>query len=191
MNLENSNIDELWKGNDKKQEILYDAIGRHTASAITNALPAIQFPRKCYVFSSNITTWKELRSITNKSCVAILHKGKVWALGSKNGILEAFADKNISYIEEMDIPIYMMKLEHSDVIGMFYEIIENNLLSKGLSSFGKNKYFDRNSKRLRNGYFVYDAIKIALSFVKDNVVMNLLPTVHVLKSDGSQLDRFA
>ena len=38
---------------------------------------------------------------------------------------------------------------------------------------------------------VYDAIKIALSFVKDNVVMNLLPTVHVLKSDGSQLDRFA
>lgn len=191
MNLENSNIDELWKGNDKKQEILYDAIGKHTASAITNALPAIQFPRKCYVFSSNITTWKELRSITNKSCVAILHKGKVWALGSKNGILEAFADKNISYIEEMDIPIYMMKLEHSDVIGMFYEIIENNLLSKGLSSFGKNKYFDRNSKRLRNGYFVYDAIKIALSFVKDNVVMNLLPTVHVLKSDGSQLDRFA
>lgn len=191
MNLENTNIDELWKGHDKKQEILYDAIGRHTASAITNALPAIQFPRKCYVFSSNITTWKELRAITNNSCVAILHKGKVWALGSKNGILEAFADKNISDIEEMDIPIYMMKLEHSDVIGMFYEIIENNLLSKGLSSFGKNKYFDRNSRRLRNGYFVYDAIKIALSFVEDNVVMNLLPTVHVLKSDGSQLDRFA
>ena len=53
----------------------------------------------------------------------------------------------------------MMKLEHSDVIGMFYEIIENNLLSKGLSSFGKNKYFDINSRRLRNGYFVYDAIK--------------------------------
>ena len=191
MNLENTNIDELWKGHDKKQEILYDAIGRHTASAITNALSAIQFPRKCYVFSSNITTWKELRAITNNSCVAILHKEKVWALGSKNGILEAFADKIISDIEEMDIPIYMMKLEHSDVIGMFYEIIENNLLSKGLSSFGKNKYFDRNSRRLRNGYFVYDAIKIALSFVEDNVVINLLPTVHVLKSDGSQLDRFA
>lgn len=34
MNLENSNIDELWKGNDKKQEILYDAIGKHTASQL-------------------------------------------------------------------------------------------------------------------------------------------------------------
>ena len=91
----------------------------------------------------------------------------------------------------MDIPIYMMKLEYSDVIGMFYEIIENNLLSMGLSSFGKNKYFDKNSGRLKNGCFVYDAIKIALSFVDSNVVMNLLPTVHVLKNDESQLERFA
>ena len=91
----------------------------------------------------------------------------------------------------MDIPIYMMKLEHSDVIGMFYEIIENNLLSMGLSSFGKNKYFDKSSRRLKNGCFVYDAIKIALSFVDSNVVMNLLPTVHVLKNDESQLERFA
>ena len=91
----------------------------------------------------------------------------------------------------MDIPIYMMKLEYSDVIGMFYEIIENNLLSMGLSSFGKNKYFDKNSGRLKNGCFVYDAIKIALSFVDSNVVMNLLPTEKKKKNDESQLERFA
>ena len=60
-----------------------------------------------------------------------------------------------------------------------------------ISSFGKNKYFDKNSGRLKNGCFVYDAIKIALSFVDSNVVMNLLPTVHVLKNDESQLERFA
>ncbi len=124
MNLENASIDELWKGKDKKQDILYDAIGRHAATAITNALPAVQFPRKCYVFSSSITSWKELRATINDSFVAILYKRKVWALGSKIGILEAFVDKNISGIEEMDIPIYMMKLDHSDIMGMFYEIIE-------------------------------------------------------------------
>lgn len=94
----------------KLQDILYDAIGRHTATAITNALPAVQFPRKCYVFSSSITSWKELRATINDSFVAILYKGKVWALRSKSGILEAFVDKNISDIEEMDIPTYMMKL---------------------------------------------------------------------------------
>lgn len=191
MNLNNSNIDELWKANDKKQEITYNSIGRHTEIAITNALHAIQFPKKCYVFSLNISTWKELRATINDSCVAILHKGKVWALGSKNGILEAFADKITSNIEEMDIPIYMMKLENSDVIGMFYEIIEKFLISKDLIAYGKNKYFDRSSRRLINDYFVYDAIKISLSFVDHNVIMNLLPTVHVLKSDESQLDRFS
>lgn len=190
MNLENSSIDELWKGNDKKQDILYDAVGRHAATAITNALPAVQFPRKCYVFSSNITSWKELRATVNDSCVAILCKGKVWALGSKCGILEAFADKNISDIEEMDIPTYMMKLEHSDIMGMFYKIIEYNLVSAGLVPFGKAKYFDKDSKRLKNGCFVYDAIKIAISFVDDNVVMNLLPTFHVLKSNETELERF-
>ena len=95
MNLENSSIDELWKGYDKKQDILYDAIGKHTATVLTNALPAMQFPRKCYVFSSSITTWKELRSTTNNSCVAILYKGKVWTLGSKSGILEDFAEKTL------------------------------------------------------------------------------------------------
>lgn len=190
MNLNNSNIDELWKANDKKQEITYNSIGRHTEIAITNALHAIQFPKKCYVFSSNISTWKELRATINDSCVAILHKGKVWALGSMNGISEAFADKITSNIEEMDIPTYMIKLENSDVIGMFYEIIGKFLISKGLIAYGKNKYFDRSSRRLINDCFVYDAIKISLSFVDDNVIMNLLPTVHVLKSDESQLDRF-
>lgn len=190
MNLENSSIDELWKSNDKKQDILYDAVGRHTATAITNALPAVHFPRKCYVFSSNITSWKELRATTNNSCVAILYKGKVWALGSKSGIIDAFADKNISDLEEMDIPTYMMKLEHSDIMGMFYEIIEYNLVSAGLSSFGKAKYFDKGSKRFKNGCFIYDAIKIAISFVDGNVVMNLLPTVHALKSNETELERF-
>ena len=191
MNLYNSNIDELWKSHDKRQEITYNAIGKHTGTTITNALIAMQFPKKCYVFSSTINTWKELRATINNFCVAILHKGKVWALGSKNGILESFTDKIIGDIEEMDIPTYMMKLENSDVVGMFYEIIEKFLISKGLIKYGKNKYFDRSSRQSRNNCIVYDAIKISLSFVDDNVIMNLLPTVHVVKSDESQLDKFS
>ena len=190
MNLKNTKIDELWRGNAKNQDILYDAVGRHSATAITNALTAVQYPRKCYVFTSNITSWKELRATVNDSCVAILYKGKVWALGNKSGILDAFADKIISDIEEMDIPTYMMKLEHSDIMGMFYQIIEHNMLSAGLSSFGKAKYYDKNNKRVKNGYIIYDAIKIAISFVDNNVVMNLLPTFHVLKSNETELERY-
>ncbi len=190
MNLENSCIDALWKDNGKKQDILYDGVGRHTATVVTNALPALQFPRRCYAFNSSITSWKELREINSNSCVAILHKGKVWALGSKGGILDTFADKIIGNVEEMDIPTYMMKLEHSDILGMFYKIAEHQLLIDGLKSYGKERYFDKNNKHIKNGCAIYDAIKISLSFVDDNIVLNILPTVHVLKANGTELDRF-
>lgn len=189
LNLENSTIDLLWKNNYKKQDILYNILGKHTASALTNALPALKFPKKCYVFKSNITSWKELKETTNDSCVAALYKGKVWALGSKNGISNAFAGKILGNVEELDIPTYMMRLEHSDILGMFYDMIEHQLKRAGLISYGKNKYYEKDNKRVKNNCFIYDALKIALSYIDDNVVMNLLPTVHAMKCDGTELDR--
>lgn len=189
LNLENSTIDLLWKNNYKKQDILYNILGKHTASALTNALPALKFPKKCYVFKSNIMSWKELKETTNDSCVAALYKGKVWALGSKNGISNAFAGKILGNVEELDIPTYMMRLEHSDILGMFYDMIEHQLKRAGLISYGKNKYYEKDNKRVKNNCFIYDALKIALSYIDDNVVMNLLPTVHAMKCDGTELDR--
>lgn len=190
MNLENSQIDGLWKRADKKQDILYTGVGKHTADAVTNALPALQYPRKCYVFDSCIASWKELRQTVDDTCVAILYRGKVWALGSKQGILSAFAGKMKSDIEELDIPTYMMKLEHSDLFGMFYIIIERYFTKIGLVSYGKDKYYDVNSKRLKNGRCIYDALKISLSFVDNNIFLNILPTIHVLNDNGTELDRF-
>ena len=115
-------------------------------------------------------------SITEQDYTSILEIENIDAvapLASFVSEMRAGTDKITSNIEEMDIPIYMMKLEHSDILGMFYEIIEYHLLSAGFSSFGKTKYFDKDSKRLKNGCFVYDAIKITISFADGNVVMNL------------------
>ena len=190
MNLENPKIDALWKNTDKKQDILYDGIGKHNSVAVTNALPALQYPRKCYVFSSSIASWKELRETVDDTCVAILHKGQVWALGSKTGIVDAFANKIIGNVEELDIPAYMMKLEQSDIIGMFYKIIGKHLKHMGLVAYGKDRYYDSNSKHIKNAYCIYDALKLALSFVEGNVILNLLPTVHILNANGKELDRF-
>lgn len=190
MNLENSQIDALWKNTDKKQDILYDGIGKHNAVAVTNAFPALQYPKRCYVFSSSIVSWKELRETVNDTCVAILHKGQVWALGSKVGILNAFANKVIGNIEELDIPAYMMKLDHSDIIGMFYTIIAKQFVHMGLVAYGKDRYYDSNRKCVKNAHCIYDAVKLSLSFIEGNVVLNLLPTVHILNADGSKIDRF-
>lgn len=191
LNIENSSIDELWKATEKKRDILYDAVGRHTATAVSNALQALRYPRKCYVFSADITSWKELRKTTGNSCVAIFYNGRVWALGDKKEIIDAFAGKIEGDIEEMDIPMYMMKLENSDVIGMFYKIIGYQLIKNGLIAYGKEKYFDKDRKKIKNGCVVYDAIKISLSFYDDNIVLNLLPTIHALNTDGTELDRLA
>lgn len=190
MNFENSRIDALWKNTDKKSDILYDGIGKHNAVAVTNAIPALQYPRKCYVFSSSITSWKELRKTVDDTCVAILHKGQVWALGSKEGILKAFANKVIGHVEELDIPTYMMELEHSDIIGMFYTIIAKQLTRMGLVAYGKDRYYDTNSKCFKNAHCIYEALKLSLSFIENNVVLNLLPTVHILNTNGTELDRF-
>lgn len=190
INIENSSIDEMWKNNDAKQDILYDAIGKHTETAITNAFSAIKFPRRCFVFNSSVESWKELRTIASEYCVAILYKGKVWALGSKEEILKTFIDKNISNFQEMDIPEYMMKLEHSDILGMFYDIVEKHMLRNGFGSCGKAKYYDKNRYSFKNDLYIYDAVKISMSYVENNIIMNLLPTVHVLHKNGKELERF-
>lgn len=189
MNLNSVLIDKQWKGSGKKQDILYDNIGKHMSSAVTNALLALQFPRKCYVFNASISTWKELKETVDDTCVAILYARKVWALGSKTGIINAFANKNMGEIEELDIPTYMMKLEDSDIIGMFYKIIEKQLIRRGLIVCDRQKYYDSYTKRTKNGKNVYDAIKVSLSFVDNNVVLNILPTIHVLNSDCTEIDK--
>lgn len=93
LNMSNSIIDNMWAKSDLKQPILYDNIGRHKSVMITNGLYAIQYPRKCYVFETDVSSWKELREIIDDTFVAALYKGSVWALGSKTGIVNAFGGK--------------------------------------------------------------------------------------------------
>lgn len=190
MNIENSYIDGLWKDCDIKSPILYEGIEKHRSVAMTNALQATQYPQKCYVFDTTIKTWKELRNCVNNTCAAILRKGKVWALGDKSDLANVFSDKVIGSIEEMDIPMYMMQLEDSDVIGMFYTIIKLNLEKQGLLSYGKNKYYDSSIKKYENGYTIFEALKVSLSFVNNSLFLNLIPTVHVLKTNGGEIERF-
>lgn len=189
LNITNSFINSLWEQSDKKQTILYNNIGKYNSVALTNGVCALEYPHKCYVFSSSIATWKELRQITNNTCVAALSKGKVWALGSKSEIINAFSNKIHGEIEELNISTYMMKLDDSIIIGMFYEIIGKVLREIGLFEYGKNKYYDKNSKRMKNRHNIYDGVKISLSFVNNNIILNILPTVHALSSDETELER--
>jgi hypothetical protein len=189
MNLQNSQIDTLWKHCDKRQDILYEDIGEYRATVVTNALPALQYPRKCYVFNSDIKSWKELRETVNEFCTAILYKRRVWAIGSKTEIMKSFSGKINGEIEELSISQYMMQLEDSDVLGMFYSIIDKQLVKRGLLSCGNDRVYDPKSKNYKNGHNLYDAVKMSFSFVKGNLVLNILPTVHALRIDGTELNK--
>lgn len=189
LNLQNSKIDTLWKQCDKRQDILYDNIGEYGATAVTNALTALQYPRKCYVFNSDIKSWKELRETVNEFCTAILYKQRVWALGSKNEIVNAFSGKIVGEIEELSISQYMMQLENSDVLGMFYTIIEKQLVKKGFLPCGVDRVYDPRSKFYKNGHNMYEAVKLSFSFVDSILVLNILPTIHALKIDGTELSK--
>lgn len=189
MNLQNPQIDDLWKREDKKQDLLYNSIGICKDILMTNALPALKFPMKCYVFSSTITRWRELRKITDDRCVAILYKKQIWSLGNKQDIKKCFAGNIIGEIEELEIPQYLMKLDDSDVLAMFYEIIKKQLVSNGLTVYGKNKFYDLKNSYIKNGHRVYNAIQIALSYVENNLALNILPTVHVLNIDGTKVEQ--
>jgi hypothetical protein len=59
-----------------------------------------------------------------------------------------------------------------------------------LVTYGKNKYYDQNSKRWKISHNIYDGVKIALAFVNNTLILNILPTVHVLNSSDTELERF-
>lgn len=64
-----------------------------------------------------------------------------------------------------------MKLEHSNILGMFFKIVEHQLLNDGLESYGTDRYFDKNNKHIKNSCTIYNAIKTAEELV--NKIMRL------------------
>lgn len=87
----------------------------------------------------------------------------------------------------------MIRLDDSDILGMFYDIIEKKLNKKGLMKYGKRKsrkYYAPLSKKIEKGLNYYDAVRISLSLIDNQLVLTLLPAIHILKRDGSELERF-
>ena len=62
MNLKNIRIDELWKDTDKNKIFCtIRLVGMHQLRLLMRCRQ-FNFQEKCYVFSSDVTSWKELRA---------------------------------------------------------------------------------------------------------------------------------
>lgn len=156
----------------------------------TNAFECIRFPKCCYSFDTNITTWKELRSICKDKIVAGLYKRKVWTFCSRNDINKFFDGKVLGKIEIQDIPEYLYQLDESIVFNLYYELIAKAMIQRGFVRFGKKNYYDDSKKIVENGNLYYDAMRLSLTFANGKLLMTILPTVYVEEKNGSDINKF-
>lgn len=144
----------------------------------------------CNVFETDITSWKELRTIIADSGVlAALYSKHIYAFSSQEKLETVFQTHILSQITMEEVPDRIIYKYDSIYIGLIYQLIKQTLISKGMHSFAKNKVYNPNSRRDDKGYQVFDAVEIAVSFINGTLHLNLLPTVHVRNGRGDRLDR--
>ncbi len=142
------------------------------------------------VFETDITSWKELRTIigTNDIIAGLFNK-HIYAFSSAETLKTVFREHILSPISKEDAPERDICRSDSVYIGLVYRLIKHKLLRKGMLSYAKNKVYNPDSCRPDKGYQVFDAVEIAISFIDGNLYLNLLPTVHIRSSKGEQLDK--
>ncbi len=184
-------IDERWKDSDYIKPVLFGGLKKRSAFTKTNTFESIIVPTKGYVFDTTITSWKELKAYLkdSKGVVAALFKGQVWAFGFIEEIREIFDKTLKSEIRLSEFPIGWHQKDYSYVWSMYYDLIKVTLTAKGLVCFGKNKFYDKNTSISENGHKVYDAVEIHLSYISGKILLTILPTFYIEKSNGSSIDQ--
>lgn len=144
----------------------------------------------CNVFETDITSWNELRTIiADRDILAALYNKHIYAFSSKEKLETVFQKHILSQITREEVPDRIINKYNSIYIWLIYQLIIRTFISKGMSSFAKNKVYNPDSRRDDKGYQVFDAVEIAVSFIDGTLYLNLLPTVHVRNAKGDRLDR--
>ena len=146
---------------------------------------------ECNVFDTDIKSWKELKEITKDTeIIAGLFNNKIYSFSPSELLNGAFCDKVKSGIYSENVPNNLIRRNNSFYIGMLYQLIECDLKKRGYTSYRRNKYYNPNSFTMDKGYQVFDAFEVSLSYLYPKLYLNLTPTVHILKADGKELERF-
>ena len=189
VNLHNSLIEDRWKDfSNNKRNLTFNASNIDCFIKL-NAYMAEEYP-KCNVFEIDICSWKELKAcISDNNIIAALYSQKIYCFANVDEIKAIFKQHVKSEIKFEPVPERILYKNHSVYTGMIYQLIKNYMIHKGMVEYRKNKYFDPQTEKYDSGYRIYEAVEIALSYIDNKYYMNLLPTVHVLKTSGQELDK--
>ena len=183
----NSVIDEQWKNKiDKK--ICFNK--RASIDFIKlNAFMANNYP-KCNVFETDITNWKQLKSIINgKDVICALYNKHIYAFCESEKLKNLFQEHVKSEIVLQEFDKEILNKYDSIYIGMIYSLIKHSVITKELIECKRNKYYDPASKTIDKQFVVYDAVEIAIECVDDVLYLCLIPTVHVADTSGKALSQ--
>lgn len=191
MGKSNKIIDERWKDSDYIKPVLFGGLRERKVFTKTNTFEAIIYPEESFAFETTLTTWKELREYVGNSnkIVVALFKGRVWAFGDRIEVKKIFGQVAKSDIVLQKFPKDWAKKNYSFVWNMYYNLIKLVLISKGLKSFGKSKFYDPETGIIENGNIIYKAIEVFLSCIDRKIHMTILPTFYVEKSNGQPIDK--
>ena len=145
---------------------------------------------ECNVFDTDIKTWKELKEITQDTeIIAGLFKNKIYSFSPPELLNSAFGDKVKSGIRSENVPIALIRRNNSFYIGMLYQLIEYDLRKRGYISYRRNKYYNPSTFTINNGNRVFEAFEVSLSYLETKIYLSFIPSVHILKSNGRELDK--
>lgn len=185
MGIKSPYIEENWKAPNRRENISFSS-GRSVNMFVrTNSFEAITVPRSYYSFETDLNTWKELREVSaGKAIVSGYYRHKVAAFANLDELKLAFSGHIIGNISEEVIERYE---ENSAMVGLLYDLIGENMRRRGLIRYKKNKYFDQKTRFKDAENNCFEAIEISITQIEERVVLTVLPTVHVLSSNGTEL----
>lgn len=188
----NTDIDNRWIDYPKRKKSLTFTGAAIDSFTKTNTFISIEYP-KYKVFNTDITSWKELKTVLNDSgIIAALYDGRIYSFEEDKIIQSVFGKHICSEILEERVNNRILYKFDSIYTGMLYKLIQKTLIDEiGLCSFGRNKYYDPKTAVDKGYYTVYDGLEISLSVYDGRYYLSILPTVYMQRKDGKVFDRFS
>lgn len=182
---------------------------------LLNCIKVKSFPKTLFATKVKFQgegQWKELKRILNNTnIVGAFHKRELLLFGSETEIMYVFEEYLVDEIKIKDVDEKHFYYDDSYFLGLLYELIEKSLISQyNLEVYKKNKthgkyYFEESqitnySEEIISTYkshrpnipldlLVYDAFEFKLEFVGKELFFFIIPTVHIMNSDGSIPDK--
>lgn len=187
--ISNTLIEDNWRNSIGAKKALNFSTKRLASFVKLNAYAASENP-KCNVFDTDITSWKQLRSIIkNDTIIAALFSGRIYSFDNNEDLLRVFEGHIQSEIVEEEFDSYVLRRHDSIYIGILYDLITQHMKSLGFTCYGIHKYYAPQSQRSENGLLIYESVEIALEYNAPQLYLFLIPTIHITNKNGEKLPR--